>query len=260
MPRGRPFVCITVAVLLAVLSVALVAGLAHKGVGHDKAEEVRAELVHLVHAVLKGPAVGIVLPDHADQAVQPFGDDQGIRHDVHRREVYDDDIKDLFIMLQQGVHALGTQQFGGVGRDVAGWENIPVFELTGLAQAAVLTAQPGDQIGEAGGALQFELGGHRGQAHVGIDEQDTLAGLGEGIREVDRGGALALAADRTGHADDVAVLLRHGEGKIRTQELIGLGGGKAEVFTELVLLDTRLAGSFLCPGHQAALPFLSDAP
>ena len=85
-------------------------------------------------------------------------------------------------------------------------------------------------------------------------------GLGNGIGEVDRRGALALAADGAGHTDDMAILLWEGKLQIRTEKLIGLGGGKAEVFTELVLLNAVFAGFFTCSGHQAALPFLSDEP
>lgn len=247
-------VSVTVAVFLAVLAVALIAGFADGGIGHDKAEEVRAELLNLIHAVGKGPAIRIILTDNADQAVGPFGDDQRIRHDVDRREVDDDDIEDLFIMLQQGVHLLRPKQLRGVGRDVAGREDVPVLHLVRLAQAAALAAQTGNQVREARGPLQVQLDGHGGQTHIGVDEQDALAGLGDRIGEVDRGGALALAADRAGHADDVTVLLGQREKQVGPQKLVGLGGREAQALADDALLDVPAPGSFLS-GHQDTPPF-----
>jgi hypothetical protein len=58
------------------------------------------------------------------------------------------------------------------------------------------------------GALDVQVLGDARPAQVGVDDDDTLAGLGEHDREVARGGGLALAGNRTGDGDRARRLRR----------------------------------------------------
>ena len=68
-----------------------------------------------------------------------------------------------------------------------------------------------------------------GTPHVRLDQQDLLACFGERIGKVDGRRALALAAHSACNTDDPALfLIRQGKSQICAQQLIRLGGGKAE--------------------------------
>ena len=50
------------------------------------------------------------------------------------------------LLGSERMHTLGPKQLRGVGRDVAGGEDVPVLHLVRLAQAAALAAQTGNQV------------------------------------------------------------------------------------------------------------------
>ena len=161
-------------------------------------------------------------------------------------------------MLQHRLHAAGAQQLRGVGRDIAGGDGLQVVQQVAGLHGLLLGAQTRQQIGQARLLGQVQALGHGGQAHIAVDEQDAVSRLGDGVGQVDGQGALALGPQGAGDAHHPAFpLVGQGKHQVGAQQLVGLGGGKAQALADDGLLRLRLAlarvaGALMLFAHRAA--------
>ena len=127
---------------------------------------------------------------------------------------------------------------------------------TAMLKRICAAAHSHQQIGQARLALNFEALCNRGQTQVGLHQQHPLAVLHQCIGQIDGGGALGLAGHGTGHANDRAALIGHSHHKVRAQQLIRLGSGKAELVADHIpLLCQRHTLDLLVFSAHALPPF-----
>ena len=199
----------------------------------------------LIHAVLQGVAGREVLAHRDQQAVGPDRADQRVGHDVHRRQVDDDILKEAGQMLQKLMHPLRAQKLRGVGRHIARGDDVPVAVVGGDLHALALTGEAGQQVRQARRALHAQLAVHRRQTHVRVDQQHALAGLGDRVGEVHGRGRFALVADGARDADDLAgLILGQDKLQVRAQALVRLRRGEAQIVAQRALLFALAAALF----------------
>ena len=186
-----------------------------------------------MHTVVQRHPVGVVAAHRHHNAVDKVGNGQRVGHDVHRRQVDDDEVIHLAQLAQQPLHLARAQQLRGVGGHVAGGQNAEIGHKPGGVHRLVGAAQARQQVGKAGLHVHAQLFGHAGQTHIRVDQQHFPARLGYGVGQVDGGGGLALAPDGAGDAHQAAlVLIRQGKKQVGAELLIGLRRRKAQLVAQ----------------------------
>ena len=188
-----------------------------------------------LHGVVELSFCGRTVFHNDDHAVQYAGHRQRIRHDGDGRKIDDHIVKHAPQQLRHAHHALRAQQLRRVRRHLARRDHAEVGVQVCLCHDAGIGLQPGKNMRKPFCASKLEPIAQRRRAHIALHEADAFSVLRQHIGKINRCRALSLALHGAGHADHAALRLsvvRQAEKQIRSQELIGLGRRKAQVFTQ----------------------------
>ena len=219
-------------VVALILPVAVACALLNNAVEHN-AQDLGFHKGKLPDGGIQRLGIAVVLANHQQNTVGQLGCCQGIAHFAHRGKVKNHIVILLTQMPHQALHTGGAQQFHGVGGHTAcsnHMECVLIARNAAVLQQLIRLDLAGEVIGKAGGSAHRQILCLGRTAHIAVDQQHTLAQLGNGVGQVCGRNTLAFAGKGAGHTDHMAVfLIREGELQLGTQQLVSFRRDKTDI-------------------------------
>ena len=176
---------------------------------------------------------------HVNGSVGNGAKQAGIRHGQQRRRIDDDEISTLAQLGQEILHPLGTKKLGRVRGNTPSSQHLKTLGL-GSHQGVIQTHIARKYLGESDARFCTEgLVLHR-TAHIGINEDDLLAGLCHDDGEVCRNGRLSFTRVGRGDHDSARRIVDVGEPQVGAKLTESLTRDTGDVHDRLLALLGKL--------------------
>ena len=156
--------------------------------------------------VIQGGRCRRVLPDHQQTGIRQIGHALRVRSRAHGGQVKHDKVEALPRPVQQRVHPWGNQQVAGVLLAAFGKQHVHIAVLIAQEALGQILLAPQNVVKTVG---EFALPQHHaagGLPQVAVDQQNTLALLLHGQRQIDSHGGLALVFQQARHYQHLAAV------------------------------------------------------
>ncbi len=186
-----------------------------------------ADVAELLDGGFEGAEFGDAGADDEEDAIDDGGEDDGVVDGEDGGGIDEDEIGLVEDGGEDFAHFVGAEEFGGVGGELAGADDVEGVDGGGLEGAVEVDGGLDEEGAEAGVGLGVEDAVDAGAVEVGVEDGDAAPGLGEDDGEVGGDGGLAVGGGGAGNEEGAHGAVDGGVLDVGAEGAEGFGDGGA---------------------------------